>query len=52
MLCFVNGLSQQALTELDLQKAFDALNLKPYLSQSRGNGLNAMINRINAIITP
>jgi len=50
MLCFVNGLSQQDLAQLNLQKAFDALNLKPYLSQSRGNGLNAMINRINAVI--
>lgn len=46
MLSFVNGLSQQELQQLDLQRAFDALNLKPYLSQSRSNGLNAMLNRI------
>lgn len=46
MLSFVNGLSQQELKQLDLQRAFDALNLKPYLSQSRSNGLNAMLNRI------
>jgi len=51
MLSFINGLSQQELKQLDLQRAFDALNLKPYLSQSRSNGLNAMIMRIKANIT-
>ncbi|WP_449360910.1 SufE family protein, partial [Alishewanella longhuensis] len=28
MLSFVNGLSQQELKQLDIQRAFDALNLK------------------------
>lgn len=50
MLSFVNGLSQQEFKQLDLARAFDALNLKPYLSQSRGNGLNAMLNRIRSCI--
>lgn len=52
MLAFINGLSQQELKQLDLQRAFDALNLKPYLSQSRSNGLNAMLTRIRQIVTP
>ncbi len=50
MLCFVNGLDDAAIAKLDLQRDFDSLNLKPYLSQSRGNGLNAMITRIKAAV--
>lgn len=48
MLSFVNGLTDQEFKQLDLQHAFDALNLKPYLSQSRSNGLTAMLLRIKA----
>ncbi|MDP4946379.1 MAG: SufE family protein, partial [Alishewanella sp.] len=50
MLCFVNGLTRQEISTLDLQRSFDSLNLKPYLSQSRGNGLNAMVNRIKDVV--
>jgi len=46
MLAFVNGLSKHEIQQVDLQRTFDALNLKPYLSQSRASGLNAMISRI------
>ncbi|MDP5460275.1 SufE family protein [Alishewanella sp. SMS8] len=50
MLCFVNGMTRQEISTLDLQRSFDSLNLKPYLSQSRGNGLNAMVNRIKEVV--
>ncbi|MDX3775187.1 SufE family protein [Chromatiaceae bacterium AAb-1] len=46
MLSLVNGMTTAELKLFDLHSSFDQLNLKPYLSQSRGNGLNAMINRI------
>ena len=46
MLCLVNGMSTAELQKFDLAHKFDQLNLKPYLSQSRGNGLNAMAQRI------
>lgn len=51
MLSLVNGMSSTELQQFELQKAFDTLNLKPYLSQSRGNGLSAMVQRIKAIVT-
>lgn len=50
MLAFVNGLSKDEIHQLDLQRTFDALNLKPYLSQSRASGLNAMIQHIKTAI--
>ncbi|MEH8018503.1 SufE family protein [Rheinheimera muenzenbergensis] len=48
MLCLVNGMSSTELAKFDLCHKFDQLNLKPYLSQSRGNGLTAMAERIKA----
>ncbi|HSG51178.1 MAG TPA: SufE family protein [Rheinheimera sp.] len=48
MLCLVNGMTSSELSKFDLQHKFDQLNLKPYLSQSRGNGLTAMAERIKA----
>lgn len=48
MLCLVNGMTSAELSKFDLSQKFDQLNLKPYLSQSRGNGLNAMAQRIKA----
>ena len=50
MLCFVNGKTSAELAELDLSRHFDALNLRPYLSQSRGNGLTMMMQRIQSSI--
>jgi cysteine desulfuration protein SufE len=51
MLSLVNGMSSTELQQFELQKAFDTLNLKPYLSQSRGNGLSAMVQRIKAVVS-
>lgn len=51
MLSLVNGMSSKELQQFELQKAFDMLNLKPYLSQSRGNGLSAMMQRIKAVVS-
>ena len=48
MLCLVNGMTSAELAKFDLNHKFDQLNLKPYLSQSRGNGLTAMAQRIKA----
>lgn len=48
MLCLVNGMTTDELHKFDLCHSFDQLNLKPYLSQSRGNGLTAMAQRIKA----
>lgn len=48
MLCLVNGMTTAELCKFDLCHSFDQLNLKPYLSQSRGNGLTAMAQRIKA----
>ena len=48
MLCLVNGMTTAELCKFDLCHSFDQLNLKPYLSHSRGNGLNAMAQRIKA----
>jgi cysteine desulfuration protein SufE len=48
MLCLVNGMSNAELKKFNLTQAFDKLNLKPYLSQSRGSGLNAMMERIKS----
>jgi cysteine desulfuration protein SufE len=51
MLSLVNGMSSTELQQFELQKTFDTLNLKPYLSQSRGNGLSAMVQRIKAVVS-
>ena len=51
MLCFVNGKTGADLAELDLSRHFDTLNLRPYLSQSRGNGLTMMLQRIQQTVT-
>jgi cysteine desulfuration protein SufE len=51
MLSLVNGMSSKELQQFELQKAFDMLNLKPYLSLSRGNGLSAMMQRIKAVVS-
>ena len=48
MLCLVNGMTTAELCKFDLWHKFDQLALKPYLSQSRGNGLLAMAERIKA----
>ncbi len=48
MLSLVNGMTTAELAKFDLCHKFDQLNLKPYLSQSRGNGLTAMAQRIKA----
>lgn len=48
MLSLVNGLTSAELKKFDLTNAFEQLKLKPYLSQSRGNGLNAMIAKIKS----
>ncbi len=48
MLSLVNGMTTAELGKFDLCHRFDQLNLKPYLSQSRGNGLTAMAERIKA----
>lgn len=48
MLCLVNGMTTQELCKFDLCQQFDQLNLKQYLSQSRGNGLTAMAGKIKA----
>jgi cysteine desulfuration protein SufE len=48
MLCMVNGMTTTELCKFDLCHTFGQLNLKPYLSQSRGNGLTAMAERIKA----
>lgn len=48
MLCLVNGMTTTELSTFDLWHKFDQLALKPYLSQSRGNGLLAMAERIKA----
>ncbi len=50
MLSMVNGMTSAELQLFDLKNTFDQLNLKPYLSQSRGNGLNAMVNHIKRCI--
>jgi cysteine desulfuration protein SufE len=48
MLCLVNGMTTEELAKFDLCHKFDQLNLKPYLSQSRGSGLTAMAEKIKA----
>jgi cysteine desulfuration protein SufE len=48
MLCLVNGMTTAELATFDLCHQFDLLKLKPYLSQSRGNGLTAMAAKIKA----
>lgn len=48
MLCLVNGMSSTELAKFDLRHKFDQLNLKPYLSQSRSNGLTAMAEKIKS----
>ncbi|WNO61192.1 SufE family protein [Rheinheimera sp. MMS21-TC3] len=50
MLCQINGMSTAELASFDLTQLFDELNIKPYLSQSRGNGLTAMIQHIKSCI--
>lgn len=46
MLSLVNGMTSDELLQFDLIHSFDQLKLKPYLSQSRGNGLTAMAEKI------
>lgn len=46
MLCLVNGMTTAELRKFDLAQKFDQLRLKPHLSQSRGNGLTTMAQRI------
>jgi cysteine desulfuration protein SufE len=50
MLCLINGMTSTEIKKFDLAHQFEQLNLKPYLSQSRGNGLTAMINHITNCI--
>lgn len=46
MLCMINGMTTDELRLFDLTESFEKLNLRPYLSQSRGNGLTAMLSRV------
>lgn len=46
MLCMINGMTTDELKLFDLTESFEQLNLRPYLSQSRGNGLTAMLQRV------
>lgn len=51
MLCLINGMTSAEIKTFDLTQHFEQLNLKPYLSQSRGNGLTAMIKHITSCVS-
>jgi|TARA_B110000503_G_scaffold99904_1_gene149448 cysteine desulfuration protein SufE len=46
-----NGKSAQAILAVDIERYFTALDLVRHLSPSRGNGLRAMVKRIQDIAT-
>ena len=49
LLVAINNLSPSELIETDLETLFEELGLMAHLSMSRGNGLRAMISKINQI---
>ena len=46
-----NGKSAQAILAVDIERYFTALDLVRHLSLSRGNGLRAMVKKIQDIAT-
>ncbi|ATX77187.1 SufE family protein [Reinekea forsetii] len=46
-----NGRSAQAILAVDIERYFTALDLVRHLSPSRGNGLRAMVKKIQDIAT-
>ena len=49
LLVAINNLSPSEIIETDLETLFEELGLMEHLSMSRGNGLRAMISKINQI---
>lgn len=49
LLVAINNLSPSEIIETDLETLFEELGLMTHLSMSRGNGLRAMISKINQI---
>ena len=49
LLVAINNLSPSEIIETDLETLFEELGLMSHLSMSRGNGLRAMISKINQI---
>ncbi|APC15718.1 Fe-S metabolism protein SufE [Pseudomonas frederiksbergensis] len=49
LLARVNGLSTEALQQVDLPDWFDQLGLSRQLSPSRSNGLNAVLQRMRSL---
>ena len=49
LLVAINNLSPSEIIETDLETLFEELGLMAHLSMSRGNGLRAMISKINQI---
>ena len=49
LLAAINNLSPSAISERNLETLFEELGLMAHLSMSRGNGLRAMISKINQI---
>lgn len=52
LLARVNGLSAVELQQVDLPDWFNQLGLSRQLSPSRSNGLNAVLQRMNALAAP
>ena len=49
LLAAINNLSPSDINEINLESLFEELGLMAHLSMSRGNGLRAMISKINQI---
>jgi cysteine desulfuration protein SufE len=49
VLAAYNGKSAREVLDFDIENYFDQLNLIKHLSPTRGNGLRAMVKRIQAI---
>ena len=49
VLAAYSGKSPQAVTDFDIEGYFDELNLISHLSATRGNGLRAMVQQIQAL---
>ena len=49
VLAAYNGRSPQEIQAFDITAYFDSLNLLKHLSATRGNGLQAMVQRIKAL---
>lgn len=49
LLAAINNLSPSDINETNLESLFEELGLMAHLSMSRGNGLRAMISKINQI---